>query len=237
MGDPFVIAPGGGEVVGDAPDRRVEILCEHDALHATWARFGPRRDGAGLHVHRRHSDFFYVLEGELTVLLDAAGEAVALPAGTLARVPPLVVHGFRNASDAEVRYLNFHAPGVGFADYMRGLRDGTPRSFDQEPPPADGGRPVTEVAIGAAAQVANVEEIAIAIAEVRGDQVDPSPHDHRHAASFYVLEGELALMAGGRELRAEAGSWVQVPAGVPHAVAGPARHLSIHAPWSGLVPG
>ena len=235
MGDPFVIAPGGGEVVGDAPDRRVEILCEHDALHATWARFGPRRDGADLHVHRGHTDLFYVLEGELTVGLGPAGEEVTLPAGTLARVPPLVVHGFRNASDAEVRYLNFHAPGVGFADYMRGLRDGTPRAFDQEPPPADGGRPATEAAIGAATQLAHVE--ALTIAEVRDDKVDPSPRVHRHAVSFYVLEGELALAAGDCELRAEAGSWVQMPAGVPHAVTGPARHLSINAPRSGLVPG
>ncbi len=38
-----------------------------------------------------------------------------MPAGTLARVPPDVVHGFRNGSDAELRYLNLHAPGQGFA--------------------------------------------------------------------------------------------------------------------------
>ena len=66
MNEPTVIAPGGGEVIGDAPDRRVEILSEHDALHATWSRFGPRREGADLHVHRRHTDLFYVLAGELT---------------------------------------------------------------------------------------------------------------------------------------------------------------------------
>jgi hypothetical protein len=59
-------------------------------------------------------------------------------------VPPLVVHGFRNASDAEMRYLNFHAPGVGFADYMRGLRDGRSVTYDQEPPPAEGVHPPAE---------------------------------------------------------------------------------------------
>jgi mannose-6-phosphate isomerase-like protein (cupin superfamily) len=111
MGEPTVIPPGGGEVLGDSPDRRVEILSDHAALHATWSRFGPRRDGADLHVHRRHTDLFYVLEGELTVRLGPEGESVVAPAGTLARVPPLVVHGFRNGSDAELRYLNFHAPG------------------------------------------------------------------------------------------------------------------------------
>jgi mannose-6-phosphate isomerase-like protein (cupin superfamily) len=99
-----VIPPAGGEVVGDAPDRRVEILSDDEKLNATWSRFGPRREGANLHVHREHTDLFYVLEGELTVRLGPEDEPVAVHAGTLARVPPLVVHGFRNGSDAEVRY-------------------------------------------------------------------------------------------------------------------------------------
>src|ERR671922_1197955 len=124
-GTPVIVPPAGGEVVGDSPDRRVEILSDDDALHATWSRFGPGREGADLHVHRHHTDLFYVLDGELTIRLGPGGDPVAVPAGTLARVPPLVIHGFRNASDAELRYLNFHTPGTGFADYMRGLREGT----------------------------------------------------------------------------------------------------------------
>src|SRR4051794_27179930 len=118
-----VIGPGGGEVVGDSPERRVEILSDDDALHATWSRFAPGRDGADLHIHRRHSDLFYVLEGELTVRLGTESESAVLAAGDLARVPPLVVHGFHNGGDAQMRYLNLHAPGRGFADFMRSLRD------------------------------------------------------------------------------------------------------------------
>lgn len=67
-----------------------------------------------------------MLEGELTVRLGLEGECVVVPANTLARVPPLVVHGFRNGGDAELRYLNFQAPGHAFADYLRALRDGRP---------------------------------------------------------------------------------------------------------------
>jgi mannose-6-phosphate isomerase-like protein (cupin superfamily) len=235
-----VVPAGGGEVVGDSADRRVEILCDHDAVHVTWSRFGPRREGADLHIHRRHTDFFYVLEGELTIRLGREGEEVAMPAGTLARVPPFVVHGFRNGSDAEVRYLNLHAPGVGFADYMRAMRDGRSLTYDQEPPPSDGIRPASEAVIGGevfraggAALLADIEEIAIA--EVEGGAADPSPHVHRrHAEAFYVLEGELALTVGDREVRAEAGSWVQVPPGVLHAVSGRARHLNLHAPSCGF---
>jgi len=140
------------ELIGDSPDRRVEILLEHDAVHVTWSRFGPGRDGADPHIHRRHTDMFYVLDGELTVKLES-GE-VAAPAGTLVTIPPLVVHGFRNAADADVRYLNLHAPGAGFADYMRGLRDGKRVPFDQEDPPPDGTRPPTDATLVAADEVA-----------------------------------------------------------------------------------
>ena len=60
----------------------------------------------------------------------------------------------------------------------------------------------------------------------------------RHVESFYVLEGELALTAGDRELRAEAGSWAQVPPGVPHALSfpgsEPVRYLNLHTPSCGF---
>jgi mannose-6-phosphate isomerase-like protein (cupin superfamily) len=220
MTGPTVIPPGGGEIVGDSPDRRVEILSDHDALHATWSRFGPGRDGADLHIHRRHTDLFYVLAGELTVLLGRESEEVAVPAGKLVRVPPLVVHGFRNAGDEELRYLNLHAPGVGFADYMRGLRDGSRVPFDQEPPPVDGVRPATDASIGE--PVADTEDIAIT--ELRGDR---RPQVDAVVQFFFVLDGELTLTAGDHELVAPAGSWLQVPPGVPHAVSSTGRYLHI----------
>jgi len=37
--EPIALGPGGGEIVGDAPDRRVVILSDHPALHVTWSRF------------------------------------------------------------------------------------------------------------------------------------------------------------------------------------------------------
>ncbi len=245
-----MIAPGGGEVVGDSPQRRVEILSDADALHATWSRFGPHREGADLHVHRRHTDLFYVLEGELTVRLGLEDEAVVVPAGTLARMPPLVAHGFRNDSDAEVRYLNLHAPGQGFAAFMRALRDGRSLAYDQEPPPADGGRPTTEAIVGESEVVADapdlrvvlladVEEIGISEHWSAPGNPPPPPHLHRHhLESFFVLDGELAITAGGRQLRAEAGSWVQVPPGASHSVwvpgPEPATFLDLHTPSCGF---
>lgn len=129
--------------MGDTPDRRVEILCDRPELVVTWTRFGPGRDGAAPHVHRTHCDLFYVLGGELTFFVGPKAEPRVLAAGTLAFAPPLVVHGFRNAGDGELRYLNLHAPGARFADFLRGRID----DFDQHDPPADGGRPAGDAVI------------------------------------------------------------------------------------------
>ena len=247
--EPILVPPGGGELVGDSPERRVEIVSDADSLHATWSRFGPHRVGADLHVHHHHTDLFYVLDGELTVRLGVDDEPVVVPAGTLARVPPDVVHGFRNGSDADVRYLNFHAPGMAFADFLRALRDGRDFSYDQHPPPADGGRPTTEAVIGGdgsvadrpglrVALLADVDEIGISEAWSDPGSPSPPPHFHaRHVESFFVLEGEMTFTAGGGELRAEAGSWVQVPPSVVHTFAftgsGPVRFLNLHTPSCG----
>ena len=109
------------------------------------------------------------------------------------RIPPLVVHGFRNGSDAEVRYLNFHAPGEGFADYMRGLSD-----FDQDEPPEDGGRPASEASVtSGGGQLCDGEEIAVA--ERTGDGEEHVLGEH--VTSLYVLEGELGRREPGSRSR------------------------------------
>jgi mannose-6-phosphate isomerase-like protein (cupin superfamily) len=222
-----VIAPGEGEVVGDTPERRLEILAEREGLHATWTRFGPGREGADLHVHRHHTDIFYVLAGELTMRVGSEDEPVAVGPGTFARVPPMVVHGFANRGAAELRYLNFHAPGLGFADYLRGLARGRQVGCDQEPPPADGLRPASDAAIGEPA----IDIDAIGIAEL---MVEPSaPHVHPGLQlAFYVLAGTLSLALADRRVDAVAGSWVDVPPGTPHTITGAARCLSIRTPAS-----
>ena len=246
MSDAVLIPPAGGEIIGDFTDRRVEILSDDETLHSTWSRFAAGREGADLHVHRQHTDMFYVLHGELTVRLGVDGETAVVPAGTLARVPPLVVHGFRNASSAEMRYLNFHAPGRGFADYLRAIRDGRTLMYDQYPPPTDGGRPTTDAVVGGAEVVADGDELRVylladvdevGIAEIWSEPGTSAPPAHlhrRHVESFYVLEGELTFTVNGRAIQAEAGTWVQVPAGVGHTFAPtgdePARYLDVHTP-------
>ncbi len=185
VGQPVLLRAGEGEVVGDSEDRWVEILCDHDVLCATWTRFGPGRDGANPHIHRHHTDLFYVLAGELTIGLGADRQETAVPAGSLVVAPPFVVHAFRNASPTEeVRYLNFHAPGGGFADYLRGVTPG----FDSEDPPADGGRPVEEALIVTAEAgplLVDREEIRIEVRDA------PGPASNRLTCLFALEDGRL----------------------------------------------
>jgi len=220
-----ILPPRTGELIGDSADRRIELLCDDEALHATWSRFGPRRNGASLHVHHHHADLFYVLESELTVSVGLEG-TVVVPAGTLVYASPMVAHGFRNGADVDVRYLNFHAPGKGFADYLRAGRDGVEDSFDQAEPPADGGRPPEEARIGET----DLLQDEIEVHELRlepGDVLQP-PAAHRRLRCLFVLEGALAL---ADDVLAEAGTWVRLSE--PRqtlACAGsePVRFLDIH---------
>ena len=73
--------------------------------------------GARPHIHWGHDEYFYVLEGELTLATDN-GE-VLLGAGDLAQAGRGAVHGFRNASlSAPARALCMYTP-PGYEQYFR----------------------------------------------------------------------------------------------------------------------
>jgi quercetin dioxygenase-like cupin family protein len=110
-----------GEVMVHRPGRELRVLVDRDEAVVAWYRYAAGEDGADDHFHRDHTDAFLVLDGELLLRVD--GNDVRAPAGTLVAAPPLVVHAFRNASDAEARFLNFHVPNAGFAEMLRARRD------------------------------------------------------------------------------------------------------------------
>src|SRR5260221_7981743 len=128
---------GEGEAIVDTPERELRILCDHDLLNLTWTRHAVGERGAEPHIHKHHTDAFYVLQGEVTFVLGPALERMVAPAGTVVLIPPDVVHGFDNDGPAETRFLNIHAPGAGFVNHLRG----DPRPWDSHDPPADGLRP------------------------------------------------------------------------------------------------
>lgn len=129
------------ETVTNEGGRFVEIKVDRQELVVTESRYAPGESGPGPHIHREHSDCFYVLEGEL--VFELAGERVVVAAGGFALVPPGVVHTFRNEGPAFARFLNAHAPGCRFADHLRGKDV----DFDTYEPPADGGSPASEAIV------------------------------------------------------------------------------------------
>ena len=84
-------------------------LSEHSPrLNVGIVTMAPNADGPESHVHADEDDVFYVLDGELTFLLDDGD--VSAPAGTFVLVPPGVPHGFTNHGSVPVRMFNIHAP-------------------------------------------------------------------------------------------------------------------------------
>jgi len=110
-----VVAPGEGVRFGN-----VEFLglSEHSPrVNVSVITMAPNADGHEAHMHADEDDAFYILDGELTFLLDEGD--VAAPTGTFVLVPPGVKHTFRNALDRPTRVLNIHAP-AGFDRRMLG---------------------------------------------------------------------------------------------------------------------
>lgn len=237
---------GEGETVVDQPRRTLRILFSHDLLDVTWTRHEAGERGAEPHVHREHVDSFYVLEGELTFRVGPDLEVVTAPAGTFVSVPPNVVHGFDNDSSEQVRFLNYHAPSGGFADYLRGVNPG----FDSFDPPADGGQPAADATITFPGQGEKLErsngyrliqaqeaEISATVMSFEPGWEGVDPHAHSdHVDSFYVLEGTAEFMGapGGP------GTFVAAPPGAEHSFRIPDGGqrivlLNVHAPDSGFV--
>lgn len=255
-----MLGPGEGETISDRAERTVRIKVDADAITVTETRYEPGERGPDAHVHRRHTDAFYVFEGVLVFELGPERARVEAPAGTFVSAPRGVIHSFRNDGPARARFLNFHAPGEGFGAYLRAMRDGEDDDwFDQFDPPADGGRPLSDAAVRGPG---DGERIAAARASVllkgTGDDSDgtfflaestveagypgPPPHVHRELHDlFYVLEGTLALRMGDDEVDAPAGTFAFVPPGVVHAFANtsgdPVRFLNFNTPagWEGYM--
>jgi quercetin dioxygenase-like cupin family protein len=151
------LAIANGETITDEEGRQVALLSDRPALSMTWSRFAPGQRGTDLHLHRRHTDAFYVLAGAVTFELGPDVERLSLPAGGLVAIPAGVPHGFLNDGTADAAWLNFHTPDTGFADYLRGLRDGTKVPFDSFDWPVDGARPADDAIVSGPGQGKRIE--------------------------------------------------------------------------------
>src|SRR5438093_8855544 len=114
---PVFLRPGEGEIAADEPTRTLRILADLDELALTWFRYGGRKDGPERHIHKQHTDAFYVLSGEVTFRVGPDPDHVVRgQSGTFVAAPVGVVHTFANESSEDATFLNIHAPNAGFAD-------------------------------------------------------------------------------------------------------------------------
>ncbi len=114
MSEVVVVQPGGGESLSSGTSVR-DVKVDIEGLHLT--EYAVEQAPMGdLHTHERHTDAFYVLEGELEVAISET-ETVLVGPGGFAAAPPGALHAF--AVPERARFLNIHAPGMNFASYLR----------------------------------------------------------------------------------------------------------------------
>jgi len=142
-GDATVVRLDEGETITDTVTRNVRILVDLPEIVVTWTRYSDGEAGPDPHIHREHVDAFFMLDGELLFRVGPELEPVTATPGTFVLAPPEVVHTFRNESGADARWLNFHAPSAGFAQFLRN----TDLPWDSFDAPADGGRPASEAIV------------------------------------------------------------------------------------------
>jgi quercetin dioxygenase-like cupin family protein len=97
---------------------------------AVTEQLAPKGAGSPLHVHHREHEWFYVIEGELTLWV--GGETIVAPAGTFVFGPKGIPHTFMVSSE-QARFLLVAEPG-GFDRFMRAA--GEPAQRPEIPPPA-----------------------------------------------------------------------------------------------------
>lgn len=109
----------------------------------------PRGTGSPLHVHSREDEWFYVIDGELTLWVD--GETIIAPAGSFVFGPKGIPHTFIVSSE-QARFLLVTEP-AGFEQFMRAA--GEPAARLEIPPPAT--EPPDVAALTAAAAEFGIE--------------------------------------------------------------------------------
>lgn len=240
------------EVIAATETRDLVILAAQPELTVTRGRMASGERLTGPHVHHDHVDAFYVLDGAVTFELGPDVTRIVVPAGGFIAIPPGVIHGFLIDSGSPASYLNLHAPDAGFAEFIRGLYDGSAVAWDSHDAPDDGGvSPDAAVVVMPGEGEALVDgnrttviksdlpELFVAEFVIDGPRGGPPLHSHDvEVDSFYPLEGELLMTLADNTRLHGPGDYALAPVDVTHTFSHPGsgvtRFLNIHAPECGF---
>jgi quercetin dioxygenase-like cupin family protein len=129
---PVLVKPSEGctiAVVGDLY-RFLATGEETDGKYAMWEAIVPPGGGPPPHIHSREQESFYILEGEISFMVN--GEKIIATAGTFANMPIGSLHSFKNATDETARVIISVAP-AGLEKMF--LEVGVPVNLGDTPPP------------------------------------------------------------------------------------------------------
>ena len=238
-----------GEVILQTAKLDVTLLVDVEQLAAVDVRAAPGWGKAPPHVHARHGEALYVVEGELALQLEDRVQR-AEPQ-TWAFVPPQVVHAVEVTGDAPARFLVLHTPGSGYGDYVHGDM----AAFDQRPgadavsaDPAlvvvrraggDEGDTISGRPGRRATVLVETDEITISEFDYGAGERGAQPHVHReHADAFLVVDGEFTFHFRDGSRALPAGTFLLMPPNVVHGFdndsAASARCFNFHLPSFGF---
>jgi quercetin dioxygenase-like cupin family protein len=235
-----------GEVLLRTEKLDVTLVADVEHLGAVEVRALRGWGMSPLHVHERHAEALFVLEGDLVLRLEDRQHPIG--AQTWVLVPPQVVHAFEVAGDEPARFLSFHTPSSGFGDYVR---TGVP--FDQQPPPEYAGGDPELVAIRAAGEgekvtdrperratlLVDADELVVSEFVYGSGERGAPRHVHRqHADAFLVLDGEFTFHLRDGSQAVPGPALVLFPPGVVHGFdndsSGTTRAFNLHMPATGF---
>ncbi len=238
-----------GEIILRSGNLDVTLLVDVEQLAAVDVRAAPGWGKAPPHVHARHGEALYVLEGELALQLEDRVHRVGPE--SWAFVPPRVVHAVEVTGDAPARFLALHAPGSGYGGYVRG----DVAAFDQRPAAdavsADPGLVVVRRTGGAEGDTITDRPGRRATVLVETDEITISEFDygtgergaqrhvhHAHADAFLVMEGEFTFHFRDGSHAFPAGTLLVMPPNVVHGFdndsGDSARCFNFHMPSFGF---
>lgn len=136
MSLPFILNPGEGESV-QIRSSTCSFKATGSDTHGHVGLFeftlAPETGGASPHVHKQMTEMFYVVEGEVELVLDDRKQR-AQP-GSFMHVPENTPHGFSNPGQQPAKLLILFCPADHREDYFKGLaeltKDGRQPSQDE----------------------------------------------------------------------------------------------------------